>query len=765
MKIPSPRSDYYSLQGGLDLVTPAISIKPGCVIDSSNYEPDIAGKYRRIDGYERFDGRASPSSASYWIVPSISPAVALGNTITGNTSGATGVVLEINTGSLVCGRVTGTFVNGEVIKVGGVPVGSLSGNVLANGATTLADHADDRLLAANDLRALIQKVPGSGAIRGVWVYNDTVYAFRDNAGATAGDMYKATAGGWVQVTFGKELKFVPRSGTVTMTIASPGVMTFNAHGAANGTPVSFGTTGALPTGITAGTTYYVVATAANTFEVAATVGGAAINTSGSQSGAHTATFQGFGTVAAGNTITGVTSTATAVVVTPLLMTGSWTTLPVGSMVFTSGTGTFSSGEALTVGGQLFAQANGASATITRLPGGQMEFDNHSFVGTTGTKKMYGCDGVNPAFEFDGTTYVPIHTGMTTDTPNHLKCHDKGHLFLAFQASVQYSGIGNPYAWTIVLGAGEFNTSDPVSCFLTQGGTSAGPAFAIMTAGKTFIMYGSSNADFHLIPSIVDIGFSAFTGQQVSNDAFGLTARGIQTLITTLTYGDFDYESVSHMIQPLMTRLKGLETCSTTLKTKNQYRIYFSDHTALVIGLTGNTVSGLMALDYGRAVRCICTATLSTGAEVTYFGSDDGYIYQDNVGTSQDGAAIEAWCRLPFNNNKSPMVRKRFLRAVLEVSIDSYSQVNISYDLGYGSPGVQPSDAINTSLTGAGGYWNQFIWDQFNWDSQIVNNPIISIDGTEKNISFLFYSNRAQDASHTLQGITLITLPRRLDRAA
>jgi len=53
----------------------------------------------------------------------------------------------------------------------------------------------------------------------------------------------------------------------------------------------FTTTGALPTGITAGTTYYVIAAGltANAFEVSATRGGSAVNTSGSQSGTHTAT--------------------------------------------------------------------------------------------------------------------------------------------------------------------------------------------------------------------------------------------------------------------------------------------------------------------------------------------------------------------------------------------------------------------------------------------------------------------------------------------
>lgn len=76
--------------------------------------------------------------------------------------------------------------------------------------------------------------------------------------------------------------------TVTMTIASPGVVTWNGHGLPNGSPVIFTTTGALPTGLTAGTTYYVTKRTDNTFSVSQTADGRPVVTSGTQSGTHTA---------------------------------------------------------------------------------------------------------------------------------------------------------------------------------------------------------------------------------------------------------------------------------------------------------------------------------------------------------------------------------------------------------------------------------------------------------------------------------------------
>jgi hypothetical protein len=80
---------------------------------------------------------------------------------------------------------------------------------------------------------------------------------------------------------------VGRKATVTMTIAAPGVVTWTGHALANDTPITFTTTGALPTGLTVGATYYAKVVTADTYQIAATAGGVAITTSGTQSGTHT----------------------------------------------------------------------------------------------------------------------------------------------------------------------------------------------------------------------------------------------------------------------------------------------------------------------------------------------------------------------------------------------------------------------------------------------------------------------------------------------
>ncbi len=115
---------------------------------------------------------------------------------------------------------------------------------------------------------------------------------------------------WSQQNYGEDLVFGPRGGgiyywdatggvtsrgvllrdlggTATITIASPAVVTSTVL-YTEGAAVVFSTTGALPTGITAGTTYFAFNNVGLTFQLIDTAGNI-VNTSGTQSGVQTIT--------------------------------------------------------------------------------------------------------------------------------------------------------------------------------------------------------------------------------------------------------------------------------------------------------------------------------------------------------------------------------------------------------------------------------------------------------------------------------------------
>ncbi len=110
---------------------------------------------------------------------------------------------------------------------------------------------------------------------------------------------------WNQFNFGEDLLYAPRGSplyywdatigylpsTVTLTIASPCVVS-TVINLPDLTPIVLETTGALPTGLLVGTTYYTRFVSSTTFSLSLTPTGALINTSGVQSGVHSISPRG-----------------------------------------------------------------------------------------------------------------------------------------------------------------------------------------------------------------------------------------------------------------------------------------------------------------------------------------------------------------------------------------------------------------------------------------------------------------------------------------
>lgn len=91
----------------------------------------------------------------------------------------------------------------------------------------------------------------------------------------------------------KESYAIGGSAAVTISNASPAVITDTAHGLAVGQIVNFTTTGGLPTGLSVGTNYYVSSQglATNSYSVSTSIdnalAGTSVNTSSAGSGTHT----------------------------------------------------------------------------------------------------------------------------------------------------------------------------------------------------------------------------------------------------------------------------------------------------------------------------------------------------------------------------------------------------------------------------------------------------------------------------------------------
>lgn len=192
------------LDGGLDLISPPGYAKPGTVKFAINYELEFGGGYRRVGGFERFDGRPAPHLADYVLLEASAgfSGVSVGDTATGATSGATGYVCYVTATRIGLTMVAGGPFGLEVINVGGSPVGTVTDD-----APEIDGFTDNILAAAaaGPYRDAIQKPPGTGPIRGVAVLNNVVYCWRDVAAELV--TYKQGPTGWTVVPLYHQISF------------------------------------------------------------------------------------------------------------------------------------------------------------------------------------------------------------------------------------------------------------------------------------------------------------------------------------------------------------------------------------------------------------------------------------------------------------------------------------------------------------------------------------------------------------------------------
>ena len=117
---------------------------------------------------------------------------------------------------------------------------------------------------------------------GLQLWNQVNYGEDLIFGPRGGGIYYWDATGGVSALTNRGVLLRDLGGTATITIASPAVVTSTIL-YTEGAAISFSTTGTLPTGITAGTTYYVFNASGLTFQLLNAAGNI-VNTSGTQSG-------------------------------------------------------------------------------------------------------------------------------------------------------------------------------------------------------------------------------------------------------------------------------------------------------------------------------------------------------------------------------------------------------------------------------------------------------------------------------------------------
>jgi hypothetical protein len=576
--LPPVQYDLIQLGGGLDLVTPSFNLAPGVLRDAINFAAKPLGGYYRIAGYERINGLPSPSNAVVTVLQATWAGAmpVVGDSATIGT--ISGVICGVSWDRLALTKVTGTIPSpGPTnIVVNAVVVGTSTGNY---GAIEPRIAAQLKAAAADIYRADITPVPGSGPILGCILFNDVIYAFRNNASGTEAKLYKSSPSGWVNV------------------------------------PVP----------------------------------------------------------------------------------------------------------------------------VTLLPNGRYEMVVANFTAGPASMKVYGCDGVNAPFQFDGTTYTPITTTGMAFPPKHIYAF-KGHLFLSYKTSVIHSALGNPLDYQVINGAGEIGTSDDVTGMLVQPGTGDGGALAIYGRNTIYMLYGSSSADWKFVTYGVGVGGIPYTMQNLA-DSYTLDDRGVISMRSSLNYGNFDTGSLTYNINSAVAAHRALASASSVNRQYSQYRVFFSDGYGIFTTVVNSDLVGHGIVQYPDPVLCAWDGEWADGTPVSIFGTTSGYVMRNDVGTSFDGVAINGYFVTNINISKQLRIHKRFRRCVLEVQGENYTEFSVGYNFDWATADIAQHLFSNTGVALSGtSAWDSFYWDNFYWDGRTITPSYLELNGSGENIQLLVSTN-------------------------
>lgn len=766
MKLQQVKQQYVLLNGGLDLASPPIAKQPNYATTASNVEPMLNGGYRRALGYDRFDGRPSPSENKtyYQLTTNGLDATTDYPLYTAVTwAGGSGVYLfRDNSRIYIAADADPSLAVGAVVTISG------DAHTLASSSSRAAATRDNAIkaagYAADYRRTFIGAVPGVFDVRGVVAVRDSVFAFRDQDGINGG-MFKATSSGWQAVSnnttgFGSVLSVRDGYGIDDGDLDMIRIADSSSRSAV-AQMSSDGDTGniCLPVGEScAAGDYLVVDTGVNypltlTSSISGTATTFTVETTGNQMG-------------------GVTLDSSNNAGWYAMVSGKL--LPIVSYLVKVGDATkyvliISNPHAINLASDSIVEARKfssfcevvSSSKITLPVGGQYKAVVHNFYGSPTMRRAYVVNGVGRGMELreDGRI-IPLFAvdDDDLDKPIHVEAH-KEHLFLAFRGGqYQHSAIGNPLTWSGLLGAEAFSTGDEITTIKSiQGG-----ALIIGCRNRLIALRGSNSTDWQqdIISESVGVFDNTFQSLFIP---MGLSDNGLVRLDRVQEYGDFTLSMLdpTEKVSPIIDAYQWNNT--TQLATANQYRLYSTSGVNLAVTLDSSGAPRFTTFRYPAAVSGAWR--YDEAKERNFIAlSGMGYVYELHENAySFDGADIRWTLKTAYMHMGSPGIIKSWRNAVIEQGIQSVFHCNFWWNTEYRAGQVFSSERVTAELGGINSaLWNNASWNQFYWNAeQNDETGLLEINGNSTSISFAFSAKTAFEPNFNIAGLLINYIPRRL----
>lgn len=421
--------------------------------------------------------------------------------------------------------------------------------------------------------------------------------------------------------------------------------------------------------------------------------------------------------------------------------------------FTAGAATFPGGTCMLTGPQV---------ATTLAPGGKYRITHGNLSGTAGARRIYGADGVNDAFEFDGDVFVPIPIEGVTRKPSIARVHSD-HLFLVVGGSIMHSALGDPYNYEVINGAGEIASGGEITDALVMPGNQGTAALAVFSEDSTWVLYGSTSADWRFVNFNLGIGAKPDSAQNLF-EAFAFDARGMTMMRASLNYGNFDAGRITYNIRPFIHEQRARSLCSSVSRENGQYRVFFENGYGIYTTVRPDGVVGHGVVLFPHPVVCCYDGDSGSGESVSLFGTASGYVMRNDVGTSFDGANINAYLNTNINSAKSPRLRKRYRRLVLEMQGEAYVDMRVGYSFDWAAATTLPHLFVDgdAEFSGRPG-WDNMFWDAFFWDGRTNDAVSVELQGSGENLQMVVVVDSNHTAEFTMSSAIFHYTPRRGNR--
>lgn len=405
-----------------------------------------------------------------------------------------------------------------------------------------------------------------------------------------------------------------------------------------------------------------------------------------------------------------------------------------------------------------------SRGIAWLTGGKVKtveanFSGSESVSALGTN-LYGVDGVNPAFVYDGTMVRFIETGLSLtgfhDNPNSIAVLPAESLALGYEnGTLLLSSLGSPTVFDVSAGAAEIAISDEIVDLATQ----PNDVLAIFCRRSVRMLVGKTVLDMKLSIYSERLSVTPWTLQTLGDSVF-LTDDGISRLTRVQEFGDFRDMSLSAKVKPLLDKLKRTALSSWAVASRNEYRLLFENGLGVIIKFNGVEVAGISTFNYGRKFNVVCSAEKRDRQEVLFAGDlENGYVYRLEHGRSFDGAKIEGFGMLAYHFLGSPEHRKRVKKIQVEVDTDECVELLVRAELDYSSPEAPTAYPHELFHSSGGGFYDLNFFSSMLWADQAAGFTDHYIQGVGRNVSLSLYSSSDKEPPHILSSVIYHWSPR------